>query len=155
MGDGMTAERRIADPGPVIAIAESWIGTPYLHQGSTRGLGADCLGLVRGIWREVMGSDPIAPPPYSRDWGEVGTHEVLLDAARAALIEIPLADAAPGTLLLFRMAPRAPAKHCALLVPGTGDERALVHARETTGVIREPFSLPWRRRAVAAFLFPG
>ena len=31
----------------------------------------------------------------------------------------------------------------------------LIHARETTGVTREPFTLPWRRRAVAAFLFPG
>ncbi len=116
----MTAERRPADPAQVISIAERWIGTPYLHQGSARGLGADCLGLARGIWREMTGSDPVTPPPYSRDWGEDRTREVLWDAARAWLIEIPLADAHPGTLLLFRMAPRAPAKHCALLVPAPG-----------------------------------
>jgi NlpC/P60 family putative phage cell wall peptidase len=154
MADAMTAERRPADPARVNAIAERWIGTPYLHQGSARGLGADCLGLARGIWRELAGADPFTPPPYSRDWGEVGTREVLLDAARAALIEVPLANAHPGTLLLFRMAPRTPAKHCALLVPRTGDDH-IIHARESVGVIREPFSLPWRRRAVAAFLFPG
>ncbi len=126
----MTAERRAGDPARVVEIAEGWIGTPYLHQGSARGLGADCLGLARGIWRELTGSDPIALPPYSRDWGEVGTREVLLDAARAWLIEVPVSDAAPGTLLLFRMAPRAPTKHCALLVPGTGtNEPSFMPAR--------------------------
>ncbi|MFZ1680734.1 MAG: peptidase P60, partial [Rhizobiaceae bacterium] len=32
----------------VVAEAERWIGTPYRHQGSTRGVGCDCLGLVLG-----------------------------------------------------------------------------------------------------------
>ncbi len=82
MADSMTterfaADRRAADPARVVAIAEGWIGTPYLHQGSARGLGADCLGFARGIWREVTGTDPTAPPPYSRDWGEVAAREVL------------------------------------------------------------------------------
>ena len=58
-----------------------------------------------------------------------------------------------------RMVAASPAKHCGILVPGVTpgatDHLALIHARETTGVTREPFALPWRRRAVAAFLFPG
>ena len=28
-----------------------WIGTPYRHQASLKGVGCDCLGLVRGVWR--------------------------------------------------------------------------------------------------------
>lgn len=33
----------------IIAVARSWIGTPYRHQASVKGVGADCIGLLRGI----------------------------------------------------------------------------------------------------------
>jgi len=63
---------RAADPDRVIASAKSWLGTPYHDQASLKGIGCDCLGLARGVWRDVVGLEPAAPPPYSRDWGEVG-----------------------------------------------------------------------------------
>lgn len=151
----MAELRATADPARVVAIAESWLGTPYLHQASARGLGTDCLGLARGIWRDLHGAEPIAPPPYTRDWGESSGREVMWESARAFLIEVPLSTAGPGALILFRMVATSPAKHCGILVPGPASQRTLIHARETTGVSREPFTLPWRRRAVAAFLFPG
>lgn len=155
----MAETRAPADPARVVAIAESWLGTPYLHQASVRGLGTDCLGLARGIWRDLHGAEPISPPPYTRDWGESSGREVMWEAASGFLIEVPIIAAEPGTLILFRMVASCPAKHCGILVPGVtpgrNDQLALIHARETTGVTRELFSLPWRRRAVAAFLFPG
>lgn len=151
----MAETRATADPALVVAIAQSWLGTPYLHQASARGLGTDCLGLARGIWRDLHGAEPVAPPPYTRDWGESGGREVMWGAARAFLIEIPVSAAEPGALILFRMVATSPAKHCGILVSGPADQLALIHARETTGITREPFTMPWRRRAVAAFLFPG
>ncbi len=148
-----------ADPARVVAIATGWLGTPYLHQASARGLGTDCLGLARGIWRDLHGAEPVAPPPYTRDWGESSGREVMWEATRAFLIEVPVSTAGPGALILFRMVAASPAKHCGILVPGVtpgpAEQLALIHARETTAVTREPFTLPWRRRAVAAFLFPG
>ncbi|MFZ2468534.1 MAG: peptidase, partial [Parvibaculum sedimenti] len=42
----------------VVAAARAWIGTPYRHQASCKGAGADCLGLVRGLWREFHGAEP-------------------------------------------------------------------------------------------------
>jgi len=54
----------------VLALAEPWIGTPYRHQASLRGVGCDCLGLIRGVWRELYGSEPELPPPYAPDWAE-------------------------------------------------------------------------------------
>ena len=77
-----------ADPVRVIAIARSWLGTPYHDQASLRGVGCDCLGLARGVWREVVGPEPFPIPPYNRDWGETGPREVLADGARRMMPEI-------------------------------------------------------------------
>ena len=103
----MTAPVPTADPAHVIAVARSWLGTPYHDQASLRGVGCDCLGLARGVWRDVVGPEPFPIPPYSRDWGETGPREVLADGARAMMPEIAPADAPPSALILFRMMPRA------------------------------------------------
>ena len=141
-----------ADPSAVLAIARAWLGTPYLHQSSVQGVGCDCLGLARGIWRALHGDEPWEVPPYSRDWGEAGRREVLAEAARAALIEVSLGNAGPGTLILFRTAPGVPAKHCGLL--GESVIRpSLIHAYDRSGVIEEAFTPAWARRAAFAFQF--
>lgn len=54
----------------VVALARAWIGTPYVHQASKLGGGCDCLGLIRGVWREVYGHEPESIPAYSADWSE-------------------------------------------------------------------------------------
>jgi cell wall-associated NlpC family hydrolase len=41
----------------IVALAREWLGTPYHHQASLKGVGTDCVGLVRGIWREVYAGD--------------------------------------------------------------------------------------------------
>ena len=143
-----------ADPSAVLTIARAWAGTPYLHQSSVQSVGCDCLGLARGIWRALHGDEPWEVPPYSRDWGEAGRREVLAEAARAALIEIALDTAGPGTLILFRMAPSVPAKHCGIL--GASVMRpSLIHAYDRSGVIEEAFTPTWSRRAAFAFQFPS
>ena len=54
----------------VVTAARGWIGTPYVHQASVRGAGCDCLGLLRGVWRELIGPEPEVVPPYTMDWSE-------------------------------------------------------------------------------------
>ena len=54
----------------IVFEARNWIGTPYRHQASLKGIGCDCLGLVRGVWRNCIGAEPEAPPPYAPDWAE-------------------------------------------------------------------------------------
>ena len=140
-----------AGPEAVIAAARLWLGTPYHDQASLRGVGCDCLGLARGVWRDLVGAEPQAIPPYSRDWGETGVREVLAEGARAMMIEIPLAQIGPSTLVLFRMAPRAIAKHVGIL---TAPDR-FIHAYDRLGVIEEALTTIWRRRIAFAFHFPG
>lgn len=138
-----------------LTAARGWIGTPYRHQASLKGEGADCLGLIRGVWREVVGPEPEPLPPYAADWAEVGGEESLWAAARRWLVEIPLVRAAPGDVLLFRMAPGCPAKHCALLSADGGfGEGRMIHAYWGRAVVESWMGEWWRRRLVAAFAWP-
>ena len=54
----------------IVQAARGWIGTPYVHQASVKGGGTDCLGLVRGIWREFFGAEPEVMPAYTRIGGK-------------------------------------------------------------------------------------
>jgi NlpC/P60 family putative phage cell wall peptidase len=139
-----------ADPALVIAAARRWLGTPYHDQASLCGVGCDCLGLARGVWREVVGDEPFPIPPYSRDWGEMGPREVLAEGARAMMPEITPDEAGPGALVLFRMVPRAVAKHVGIL---TAPDH-FIHAYERLGVVEELITPTWARKIAFAFLFP-
>ncbi|QRM42579.1 NlpC/P60 family protein [Rhizobium sp. BG4] len=135
----------------VLAAAEGWIGTPYRHQASARGIGCDCLGLIRGIWRELYGIEPEMPPPYARDWAERSGQDRLLDAALRHFGE-PLSVEAmlPGDLMLFRWRPDVAAKHAGIFA----GEKSFIHAYEQAAVIRSALVPSWRRRVTAVFRFP-
>jgi len=133
----------------VIAEARAWIGTPYRHQASLKSVGCDCLGLVRGVWREVLGDEPELPPAYSADWAEAGGKESLAEAAARHLVPIALDAAAPGDILLFRWRTNLPAKHAAILV---ANDR-IVHAHDGAAVAEVYFAPWWRRRLAFVFAF--
>lgn len=134
----------------IIAEARSWVGTPYHHQASRKGAGADCLGLVRGVWRACLGTEPEAPPAYSADWHAEGS-ELLYEALARHMCMTSPADAAPGDVLIFRMHSRAPARHAAILV---APER-IVHAYWSRAIVESRLGPFWRKRIAAAFAFPG
>lgn len=134
----------------IVAEARLWIGTPYVHQASTKGHGCDCLGLLRGVWREVTGEDPEKPPPYTQDWAEATGRETLFEALSRHMAQIPLTDLRPGDVVLFRMVGRGPAKHCGI-VAEKNDKPSLIHARQNKQVSEEWFSPAWQRKAAFAF----
>ncbi len=135
----------------VIAAARLWIGTPYRHQASVRGQGCDCLGLLRGVWRDCVGAEPEVVPPYSPDWAELSTRDTLLMAARRHLVACALDALRPGDVLLFRMGPGHPAKHCAIL----SRPARIIHAYWGRTVCETALVGWWQRRLVAGFSFPG
>lgn len=135
----------------IVAAARGWLGTPYRHQASAKGAGCDCLGLIRGVWREMVGPEPEAPLPYRPEWAERGGAETLRDAARRRLLEIAPGSAREGDVLLFRIAPGSPAKHCAIV---TGQSR-VIHAYWGRSVVETWMTEWWTRRVAYAFAFPG
>ncbi|WP_457645887.1 NlpC/P60 family protein [Profundibacter sp.] len=135
----------------VVQTARGWIGTPYRHQASTRGAGTDCLGLLRGVWRELYGDEPEDVPAYTPDWSEPQGEERLW---RAALRHLQVQQGrAEGDLLLFRMRAGGVAKHLGI-AGRIGPEPTFIHAYTGHGVVESPLSRPWQRRIVARFAFP-
>ena len=106
--------------------------------------GSEQLGDVVERAISVATSDPKGPVYLTLP------REVLAEGARAMMIEVPPVEAGPGVLVLFRMKPRAIAKHVGIL---TGPD-SFLHAYERLGVIEEPLTPSWRRRIAFAFLFP-
>ena len=135
----------------IVAEARRWIGTPYRHGASLMGAGCDCLGLVRGVWRAVIGPEPEAPPPYAPDWAEAGGREDFAAAALRHLLDVDPANIAAGVVLLFRWRLGLPAKHAAIAT-GAG---TIIHAHDGAAVAEVALASWWRRRLAFAFSFPG
>lgn len=136
----------------IIAEARAFIGTPYRHQASLKGVGCDCLGLVRGVWRALHGSEPEVAPAYTPDWAEASGAESLAEAARRHLVELDNPQAfTPGDVLLFRYSARYPAKHAAIATASD----LMVHAHDGAAVAEVAIAPRWRRQLAFAFSFPG
>ncbi len=145
----------------IVAEACAWIGTPYRHQASLKGIGCDCLGLVRGVWRALIGEEPERAPPYAPDWAEALRGEPLAEAAARHLVAIAPSHPSracgrglrwgPGDVLLFRWRANLPAKHAAIV---TALDK-MVHAHDGAAVVEVAIAPWWRRRLAYAFRFPG
>lgn len=136
----------------IVTAARGWIGTPFRHQASVKGAGCDCLGLIRGLWREVVGPEPETVPPYTPDWSEPQAQEWLWQAM-SRHFRPALCESRPGEVLLFRMRAGSVAKHLGVRTQGPAGP-GLIHAYSGHGVVESALSPAWQRRIAARFIFP-
>lgn len=135
----------------IVTEARSWIGTRYRHQASVKGVGCDCLGLVRGVWRNLIGEEPEPMQVYAPDWAEATGEEALAGAGFRHLVPIDRQACAPGDVLLFRWREGFVAKHAAIV----SDAAHMIHAHDGASVCEVAIAPWWRRRIAFAFAFPG
>jgi NlpC/P60 family putative phage cell wall peptidase len=135
----------------IVAETRTWLGTPYQHQASLKGVGCDCLGLVRGVWRGVIGAEPEGAPAYAPGWAEAANGEPLAEAAARHLIAIDVDSFSEGDVLLFRWRANMPAKHAAIVTASD----LMVHAHDGAAVAEVAIAPWWRRRLAYVFRFPG
>lgn len=134
----------------IATLARTWVGTPYHNHAAIKGVGCDCIGLIRGIWADIHGELPPVPH-YTPRWSQRNTgEERLLDAARAYLVEVPVETRGPGIVLGFRVHPRSLAQHCGVMTTMTD----MVHAHSGRGVHEVTLGERWEPKVVAAFKFP-
>ncbi len=133
----------------VVAAARAWLGTPYRHRASALGAGCDCLGLLRGVWRRVMGDEPEALPNYSSDWRRV-EGDALAQACARWLV-LAEGEICAGQVVLFRVRRAGAARHCGIMV----GPRRFIHAQERIGVVEANMGEGWLKRVAARYEFAG
>lgn len=133
----------------IVAEARRWEGTPYRHQAACRGVGSDCLGLVRGVWRALYGPEPFEVPPYDANplrHGNISALQTGFDTWLNRLTSPPGA----GDVLLFRIGRNTTPRHCAIML----EDGVFLHAQERLGTVRACLNGPWQRRLVASYSYP-
>ena len=103
----------------VIAAARRYVGTPYHHQAALAGAGCDCLGLVRGVWRDLYGAGARGPAALHARLGRDGRGRAECSTRRGdTWSNWTRGRRGPGDVVLFRLRPGAIVKHAAILSTG-------------------------------------
>lgn len=133
-----------------IAIARTWIGTPYQHQACLKGHGVDCVGLIKGIYEELYEVKTREVVNYTPDWGDSNGNESLLKIARKYMRPVTPGNVDAGHVVLMRWKRRRVAKHALLM---TSSDTA-IHAYNRSPVCEIHLSKWWLDKIVYAFDWP-
>lgn len=128
----------------ICAAARGWIGTPYHHRQSARGLGCDCLGLLIGVFQEVTGNAAPALPSYGPSWTDGGDETLLKGLARYTY---PTKTLAAGTIIAFRYRRTLPARHVAIATSATH----MIHAYDKRAVSEVLIGRDWLSQIAMLF----
>lgn len=89
----------------IVEEARSWVGTKWIHQASLKGVGADCIGFIRGVGRGVGLIDPFETGEAARfaNYGRNPSPTLLREACATFLDGIDKDEAGVGDILVFRI----------------------------------------------------
>lgn len=138
-------------PEQIIAEARKWLGTPFMHQASVKGVACDCLGLVRGVG-EALGLLPenYMSDPRVKDYVKYGRHtfdDRLNQALLVFLDPVPLGEERIGDVYSMRFGPRR--QHVALIT-----DIGIIHAEYKAGkVVEHRLSDDWRNTIAGRYRF--
>lgn len=137
-------------PDQVIAVARTWLGTPYHHQGRLKHVGVDCIGLILGVGSECgqHGFDRPEFVAYGRRPPRGKSMLTYFDD----LIVARAGEPQPSDILVFwvNKETKRP-QHIALYTGST-----LIHTFADIGrVVEHGFSPEWREKLVKTYRFPG
>lgn len=104
--------------------AREWIGTPYVIGQDVKGVGCDCLGLLRGVWRVVIGEEPDEKPRTARDW-YIMEPNALIDIADRYMTRVD--GPVHGGLVIMNVGRSRAGNHCGLMALD-GDQATVIHA---------------------------
>ena len=138
----------------IIDEARRWMGTPFHHQASLRGVGCDCIGLIVGVV-SALGlpeADDIKADPRFRGYGRLPDGESLRQGCADHADEIAPGDADVGDVLLFTFVKEP--MHVAFV--SARDPQYVIHAYQPVGrVVENIVDAKWQRRIVAAYRLRG
>lgn len=140
---------KVYSANDIINESRTWIGTPYQHQCSKKGVACDCVGLIKGLW-EFVNNEVITPEPYSYDWGDSNGHESLIEQAEKYFTEIPVGNMSPGDIVGIRWKKDRVVKHTMIL---TSMDTA-IHSYYKSGVVEINLNEWWKEKIVKVYTWP-
>lgn len=84
----------------VVAVAHSWLRTPYHHNAKIKGVGIDCLTLLAAVFEEAGVVPKIEIPKYSHQWHLHHSEELYLNGLLQYTHEVE--DPQPGDIALWK-----------------------------------------------------
>jgi NlpC/P60 family putative phage cell wall peptidase len=126
-----------------LALARTWIGTPYHDQARLKGVGADCIGFIVGVVSEATGRHVVAPITYGRYPNPAIALQGIRDSGECHDIDVK--QARVGDVIYMRIA-REP-QHFGII----SDAGQIIHCTETTGVVEVNFADWMRAKVMYAF----
>ncbi|MGH8520140.1 MAG: NlpC/P60 family protein [Gammaproteobacteria bacterium] len=141
----------MTDALTLIAAARTWLQTPYRHQASVKGLGADCVGFLRGAAVEAGVITPELAESLPTDYSRQPAGGELRRRMGELLMPAPLENLRPGDLLLIRFARED--QHVAMLTV-VEPEPYVIHCGRQ-GVVEHRLDSVWTSRVTRAYRFRG
>jgi NlpC/P60 family putative phage cell wall peptidase len=134
----------------IVAEARAWIGTPFQHQAHSKGVAADCAGVIRGV-PQALGLYPgVEIQAYLRQPDP--------RRMRAALLEhldpVPFKAVLPGDVLHFRI--DIEPQHLAIVTEL--EPLRAVHATsrpKVSGTVEFRVDAWWRQRLAGCYRYRG
>jgi len=127
-----------------VAMARSYVGTPFHHQGRLPEVGLDCAGVVVCAAR-ACGYDVQDVQGY----GRIPANGLLEQAVLSHCDQVPIADARNGDIMLFAF--RNEPQHLAIYADGM-----IIHAyMQVNKVVENSLDDVWRSRLRGCYRLRG
>lgn len=144
----------------LVAAARGWIGTPYVHQHRTRGVAADCVGLIIGAGLEAEVLDTWSEEAWAphRNYGRAPNPEHMGRAIRQFLVAtmIPPRELPPDGHVAFMGWRQHLPMHLGILATAPDGRRTIIHAFAHIGrTVEHGFDGEWPGRVVSWWRYPG
>lgn len=139
----------------IVSEARAWRGTPYKHQAMLKGVGCDCVGLIRGVGQSV-GAMPIDNEAWARfnGYGRLPNPRRMLEGMRQFLRPVQGAEA-PGDIAWLEWRDDLP-MHLAILGRDVRGGLTLIHSySEAGGVVEHSLSPDWLARVASWWAYPN
>lgn len=142
----MTATR-----AQIVTTAREWLGTPYKHQASLKGVGCDCVGLIKGLSHELKLTeyDTLgASDQKYNNYSQMPDSAFMREALGRWLTPIRIQDVQDGDVLFLAWV-KDP-QHLALKTD-IGILHSYLQARK---VVEHALDAAWAAKIIAAYRFP-
>lgn len=135
----------------VVREARTWLNTPFHHQASVKGVGCDCIGLIKGVGvaLNLVNYDPASAKAKSfANYSMMPNPRMMREGLATWLVPLSVDEALPADILFMTWG-REP-QHVALKT-----DKGIIHSYSSVGkVVEHALDENWQRRIVAAYRYP-